>query len=454
MFENFFIGNFLLGFAVGGVVGALLWSRLRGGSELAVLQERLTQKETQLEEVRSEGQALQIENKKLLQEQADLVARMESDQKHFNEKIQILSEMEKRFTDSFKALSSDALQTNNQAFLELARENLAQFQNESKGDLEKRQVAIEQMVKPVSESLDKVQGRLQELETARTGAYESLRENLKSLLATQKDLKSETGNLVKALRSPTVRGRWGEIQLKRVVEMAGMLDHCDFYEQTSVEGEEGRLRPDLVVKLPGGKNIVVDAKAPLAAYLEAIEFEQQGDELKGREQIQAHARQIRTHMNQLSKKSYWDQFQPSPEFVVLFLPGEMFFSAALQEDPSLIESGVNQRVIIATPTTLIALLRSVAYGWRQEKVNENAKQIAELGREMHKRVSDMSKHVSRLGKNLSEAVGSYNKTVGTLESRVLVSARKFQELEAAQSDVKIEQPGAVEKLPRDVSGLL
>ena len=267
------------------------------------------------------------------------------------------------------------------------------------------------------------------------------------MLETQTQLRSETANLVRALGTPRVRGRWGEIQLKRVVEMAGMLDHCDFYEQQSVSTEEGRLRPDLIVRLPGGKNIVVDAKAPLTGYLEANEAT---DEPTRRSKLQDHARQIRDHMTALSRKSYWDQFQPAPEFVVLFLPGETFFSAALEQDAALIEQGVEQRVILATPTTLITLLKAVAYGWRQENLAANAREISELGKDLYKRIADMSSHIGDVGSKLGKAVESYNKAVGSLETRVLVSARRFRDLDAAGTEQEIDPVLPVEVAPRQL----
>jgi DNA recombination protein RmuC len=356
----------------------------------------------------------------------------------------------KQETESaFKALSSDALARNNQVFLDLARATLAQTQEAARGDLEMRQQAIVELVTPVRNSLDKVDSQIQELEKARAGAYAALHEQVRGLVETQTQLRAETGKLVTALRTPGVRGRWGEIQLRRVVEMAGMLDHCDFVTQTSVASEEGRLRPDLLVRLPAGKIIVVDAKTPLDGYLQAIEA---GDEQTRKARLADHARQVRAHLTALGRKSYWEQFDYAPEFAVLFLPGECFFSAALESDPSLIEFGVGQNIILATPTTLIALLRAVAYGWRQENLAQNAAEISALGKELFKRLSDMGDHWSKMGKALERAVEAYNGAVGSLEARVMVSARKFADLKTAPLGVEIAALEPLEKSVRAVQG--
>ncbi|HUI56134.1 MAG TPA: DNA recombination protein RmuC [Bryobacteraceae bacterium] len=346
---------------------------------------------------------------------------------------------------AFRALSADALARNNQAFLDLAKSALAQTQQAAHGDLEMRQQAIVELVTPVRASLDKVESQIQELEKARAGAYAALHEQVRGLVDTEQQLRSETGKLVTALRSPMARGRWGEIQLRRVVELAGMLDHCDFVTQTTIGSEESRLRPDLLVRLPAGKTVVVDAKTPLDGYLQAIEAV---DEATRKARLADHARQVRTHLAALGRKSYWEQFDQAPEFAVLFLPGECFFSAALESDPSLIEFGVGQNIILATPTTLIALLRAVAYGWRQENLAQNAAEISALGKELFKRLSDMGDHWNRVGRSLEKAVEAYNGAVGSLESRVMVTARRFAELKTAPLGVEIAELEPVEKSVR------
>ncbi len=378
---------------------------------------------------------------------AELTMAIDKERQQATEKLALLNDAQVKLMDAFKALSAEALSANNQSFLHLAQQQMEKYQEAAKGDLEKRQQAIGELVTPVREKLEKFDTAIQSLEQARIGAYTELKTQVASLIETQGQLRSETGNLVRALRSPSARGRWGEIQLKRVVEMAGMVDHCDFFEQASVDaGEQGRLRPDMLVRLPGGKTIVVDAKAPLEAFLDAVEAQ---DDASRATQMARHARHIRDHMKGLGEKRYWNQFDHAPEFVVLFLPGENFFSAALEHDPGLIEAGIDQSVIPATPTTLIALLRAVSYGWRQEKLAENAKVISNLGRELYERLGVMADHMHRMGNGLRGAVDCYNKAVSSLESRVLVTARKFKDLKAVPDTAEVIELGLIEQSPRD-----
>jgi len=442
---------------VGLVIGALsLWfiTRAKIDSEQATLVERLSGKDDQVRQLREaldretkHAEELRNENSRTVAQLSVLQTKLEEERKVTQEKLELLTKAEDKLADAFKALSADALRNNNQSFLDLARQNLEKFQENAKGDLERRQTAIDELIKPLKESLVKVDDKIVELEKTRVGAYAELREQVKTLATSQSQLQSETGNLVKALRMPHVRGRWGEIQLRRVVEMAGMVRYCDFVEQTTVNGEDGRLRPDMIVRLPGNRTIVVDSKVPFDAFYESISAV---DEDVRSSKLKDHARIVRTHIATLSRKQYQEAVQPTPEFVLLFLPGETFYSAALENDPKLIEDGVSQNVIIATPTTLIALLKAISYGWRQEQMAENAHEVSNLARKLYDRLRTFTKHYDTVGRNLDRALDAYNQGVRSLETRVLVTARRFKERGAlAGEDIKPIEP--VDKTTRPLS---
>ncbi len=425
---------------------AIAW--LAGALRRQTLASRLEEREQRQGQLDAELRRHQQDLVQARERATRLEAELEAERRNSQEKLKLLDEAQKKLSDTFKALSADALESNSQRFLRLAKGELEKYQEGARTDLEKRQKAVDDMVKPIRESLQKVDSKMGEIEKNRLESYSALNEQLKSLVETHLPrLHGETANLVKALRQPMARGRWGEIQLKRVVEMAGMLEYCDFFEQESRNTEEGRLRPDMMVRLPGGKSIVVDAKAPVAAYLDATEAD---DDDKRQVFLADHARQVKQHITALGRKAYWDQFEQVPEFVVLFLPGEMFFSAALQQDPGLIEYGVSEKVIPATPTTLIALLRAVAYGWRQEALARNAHEISELGKELYSRLTTLANHWNSVGKGLDRAMDAYNKATGTLESRVLVTARRFRDLEAAPSDAELASPDPIDHSPRSL----
>ncbi len=415
--------------------------RQRGAKKSAADTEAITARQE------SEIHELRHTELTLLKSQSELKARLEAQRKSNAEKQALLEAAEVRLSQTFKSLSTDALRSSQEQFLTLARTALRAQQEEAKGEIEKRRQAVEGMVKPVADSLEKVQGRIGELEKAREGAYASLHEQVRHMVESQRGLQQETGQLVKALRQPVGRGQWGEMQLRRVVEMAGMVEYCDFVTQSSTTDTEGRrLRPDLIVKLPAGQQVIVDSKAPMDAYLDALETD---DDAIRDAALTRHAKQVGDHIRQLSSKAYQNQFASTPEFVVLFLPSESIFSAALTQDPSLIEKGVDQGVILATPTTLIALLRAVSFGWRQEALAENAHQISEVGRELYSRVATLTNHFAKMGRSLNSTVQDYNKTLGSLESRVLPGAKKLEELGASQESITLADANTIDHAPRE-----
>ncbi|MES2694550.1 MAG: DNA recombination protein RmuC [Verrucomicrobiota bacterium] len=411
------------------VAGLFVWLFLR--SREAALGERLSARTAENEKLSGDVAALRAEGTRLASLNAQLDTQLSAERN-----------AHERLTNEFKALSADALRSNRSDFLEQAKQAFAQLQQQSTGELEQRKQAVEALVKPLRESLDKVDNKISEIEKARAGAYGALGEQLKALNVAQLQLQSEASRLSTALRSTTYSGSWGELQLRRVVEMADMLSYCDFAEQET----SGALRADLVVRLPGGQRIVVDAKSPLESFRAAHEAT---DETIRAARMLEHAAKVRGHIDALGAKNYWEQFQPAPEFVVLFLPGDHFLTAALQADNQLMDRALTRRVLLATPTTLIALLKAAAYGWRQEAVSKNADEISALGRALYDRVSTFADNLDRIGRSLEGATKGYNAAVGSFEGMVLPGARKLAEL-GARGAKDLTAPGTVDIAPRDV----
>jgi DNA recombination protein RmuC len=413
------------------IVAVIVWLILK--SRQAALDERLRSKEEEAVRLNAELSALRADNARFATLNAQLSTQLEAERS-----------AHERLTHEFKALSAEALQHNNESFLKLAQATLEKYQEGAKSDLAARQLAVETLVKPLKESLEKVDAKIGEIEKSRANAYGQLSEQLKSLGTAQVSLQAEAAKLSTALRSTTAAGTWGELQLRRVVEMSGMSAYCDFTEQQSANG--GAFRADLVVRLPGGQQIVIDAKAPNDAYREAANA---SDETVRATKLAEHAAKVRSHIDALGAKNYWEQFQPSPEFVVLFLPGDQFLSGALQSDPTLIDRAIGKKVLLATPATLIALLKAAAYGWRQESVSKNAEAIADLGRELHDRVATFAEHIENVGSGLKSALGHYNKAVGSYGSTLLPGARKLAEL-GAKGTKELPAPDPIEVVPREI----
>ncbi len=360
-------------------------------------------------------------------------------------KLEMAEQLRMQMGDSFKAMSQEALNANNDTFLALAKEKLKQTQDDSIHDLDKRQKAISDLVKPVNENLEKMDQKIGALEKERHNAYGELKQYLSSMKSDQEKLRGETASLVQALRSPSQRGQWGELQLKRTLEMAGLVEGIHYEQQVTVKGDAGDLRPDVIIKMPGGQSIIIDAKAPLDAYLDSLK-----DDISEADRIAAldrHAVHVRARMKELGSKAYWEKFN-TPEFVVMFLPGESYYSAALERDPSLLEAGIDYKVLPASPTTLISLLKAVSYGWRQEKLADNAREISELGKELYKRLSVFGGHMHKVGKGLSGAMNSYNQAIGSLERNVFSTARKFDALGVTGESNKLPDIEPLEQSPR------
>ena len=385
---------------------------------------------------------------RLREDNARLASQLEAQQAAFEEKARTLEDVRNQFETTFKSLAGDVLKSNSSEFLKLAETSFKTLQTRASGELEKREKAVESLVKPIRETLDKTDQHIRKMDKERHEAFGSLTQHLEFMAKAQEQLQGETRNLVKALRRPEVRGQWGELTLKRLAELAGMVEHCDFETQQSVDTEQGKQRPDMVVRMPGGREIIVDAKAPMDGYLGAVEAK---DDSERNMELQRHARNVRDRVRELSSKRYWQQFPQSPDFVVLFIPGDQFLSSALEVDPKLLEDAMTDKVVLATPSSLVALLRAVAYGWRQEALAENAEHIRTVGEELYERLTTFAEHLGKLGSSLNRSVESYNKAVGSFDSRVLPGARKFNEM-GIQGKKDLPEPEPVERLPRAVQG--
>ncbi|MDK2741993.1 MAG: DNA recombination protein RmuC [Nitrospira sp. BO4] len=442
--------SFGAGLLLGGLlVGLWVTGRLRAQSQRA--EATVDELRTQLDVERTATASVHETLSEAQHARVTAETRLEEAARQLTEQKSLIDRTRQELVESFQALSGEALKQNNEAFLKLAAVSFETLHVRADGDLAQRQQAIDALVRPLQESLQRYDEQLRLLEQSRQSAYGGLDLHLKLLAESQQRLQQETGNLVKALRAPTIRGQWGELTLKRVAELAGMVEHCDFVEQHSVSGDDGRFRPDMVVRLPGGRQIIVDAKTVLSAYLDAHEAQ---NETQQAEALRRHAAQVKSRMDELSLKAYWTQFEHAPEFVVLFLPGEQFLGAALDQDPRLIEEGFARGIVLATPATLIALLRAVAYGWRQEQLNAHAEEAGRLGKELYERMAVLTEHMNDVGQALGKSVSAYNRAVGSLETRILPAARRFKELGvSSEKDIPVLEPTAVvprKSLPFDI----
>ena len=438
------------GLLLGGVlVGLWITSRLRPQAQRA--EATVDELRRQVDQERDVLASLRQELADAQQARVTAETRMEGAARQLVEQKALIDHTRQELMGSFQAISGEALKQNNEAFLKLAAVSFETLHVKAESDLVQRQQAIDALVRPLQESLHRYDEQLHVLEQSRQSAYGGLDQHLRSLVESQQRLQQETGNLVKALRAPTVRGQWGELTLKRVAELAGMVDHCDFAEQLSVTGDEGRLRPDMVVQLPGDRQIIVDAKTVLSAYLDAHEAQ---NEAQQAEALRRHAAQVKSRMDELSLKAYWTQFDRAPEFVVLFLPGEQFLGAALDQNPRLIEEGFANGIVLATPATLMALLRAVAYGWRQERMTAHAEAAGRLGKELYERMAVLAEHMNDVGQTLGKSVSAYNRAIGSLETRILPAARRFKELGVSSDrDIPVLEPTEVvprKTLPFDI----
>ncbi len=446
----------IIGLIAGAVIGFLIAERRARRSAsadqiaLATANQQAVSMSQQVKQQADETAQLRAQLSSVDKQAATLAAELRGAQQNLTDQKAMLADAQEKLRESFSHLSAEALAKNNEAFLHLARQKFESISKEATGTLDERKAQIEGLLKPMNELLGQYQARLGDIEKSRTESYSMLREQLGTLAEVQRTLGTQTNQLVSALRRPSTRGQWGELTLKRLVELAGMSDKCDFCEQVTVDGEEARFRPDMVIRLPGDREVVIDSKAALDAFLDASAAP---DEDTRKAHMLRHSQQVRARSRELSTKAYWNQFKRSPEFVVMFLPGEAFLYAAVEVDPTLVEDSLRSRVIVATPTTLIALLKTIEFGWRQEAITQNAEEVQKLGRELYERIATMGEHFAKLGANLESAVSMYNKTLTTIETRVLVSARKINEL-GAGSDKKTPDLEPIEQRPRELPASL